>query len=602
MPESLRSVWPAGSTRWAVRRAQWRSMGIPAEDFAKPKIAVVNSSSGLSSCYAHLDGVSEVVQRAVREAGGLPFEIRTIAPSDFITSAAREGRYLMPSRDLLVNDIEVMVEGALLDGMICLASCDKTAPAQLMAAARLDIPTIVVVCGYQVGAECHGRFVDIDDVYEAVGAVATGASSLPLLTDMTEVAVQGPGVCAGLGTANSMHILAEALGMALPGSAPVRAGSDRMFAFAREAGHRAVQLVADGPRPREILTVSALENAVRVAIAVGASVNTVRHLAAIATEAELGLDVVDAFERLGRGTHLLCAVRPNGPVRTEELEAAGGALGVMKQLGPALAFDARSVNGLTIGEVIARAPQPDEAVIRGVDEPVSRLPGLAIIRGSLAPSGAIVKLAAYPEEKMVFEGPAKVFASEADALVALVRGGIGAGDVVILAGLGAKGGPGTVFAAGFVAALNGTDLAGEVALVTDGELSGLNRGVTVGQVMPEAAEGGPLAAARNGDQIRIDMNARVVDLLVDPAEVERRLATWCPPEPPPSLSWLRLYSESVGTMRHGAVVGAATIEADSQQGALARLERPPVAVTDTGDATALTSEPGVTGSHDGGRS
>src|SRR5215475_3135634 len=283
----LRSNFERGSTRWAVRRSQWCAMGMREEDFDKPKIAVVNSSSTLSVCYIHLDEVSREVQESIREHGGLPFEIRTTAPSDFVTSAGLKARYILPSRDLIVNDIEVMVEGACLDGMVLLGSCDKTTPAQLMAAARLDIPSIVLPCGYQLGGHCGGREVDIEEVYKAVGTVATGQMTVDELESWTRVAIQGPGVCAGLATANSMHIMAEALGMALAGTTPIRAASPKLFDAARHAGGRIVELIAEELKPRKILTASALRNAVRVAIAIGASVNVVRHLAAIATEAEL---------------------------------------------------------------------------------------------------------------------------------------------------------------------------------------------------------------------------------------------------------------------------------------------------------------------------
>jgi dihydroxy-acid dehydratase len=532
-------------------------MGIADEDFAKPKIAVINSSSTLSSCYIHLDTVSSVVQKSIREAGGLPFEIRTIAPSDFITSSGYEGRYLMPARDLLVNDIEVMVEGAQLDGMVCLASCDKTTPAHLMAAARLNVPTIIVICGYQIGAECFGRFVDIEDVYEGVGAVTAGSRPLEWLTEMTEVAVCGPGVCAGLGTANSMHIVAEALGMTLPGSAPIRAASRRMFSLAAAAGERIVGLVNEGLKPRTILCPGAFLNAVSVVLAVGGSVNTVRHLAAVATEADLGIDVVELFEKLAHTSALLCAVRPNGPHRTEDLEAAGGALGLMKQLSSKLDLTALSVSGQALREVLDESPSPDESIIRPLSSPMNRRPGLAILRGNLAPQGAIVKLAAYPSESLLFQGPARLYDGEAKALEAITSGEITPGDVVVLAGLGPKGGPGTVFAAGLVAALNGSGLGKSVALVTDGELSGLNRGITVGQVMPEAAEGGPLAVVQAGDTIRIDIEGRRLDLLIEESELQRRLKQCVPKPKPDRLSWLTVYAHTVGSIHDGAVVGDA---------------------------------------------
>lgn len=554
---TLRSDFEPGSTRWAVRRSQWRAMGIAEEDFAKPKIAVVNSSSQLSVCYAHLDDLARLVAAEIRAAGGLPFEIRTAAPSDFVTSAGRSARYLMPSRDLIVNDIEVAVEGAVLDGMICLASCDKTTPAHLMAAGRLDVPSIVVIGGYQLGGhDPHtGRDVDIDDVYEAVGAVAAGRIEVADLERMTEHAVCGPGVCAGLGTANTMHLVCEALGMAMPGSAPVRAGGPAMTERATAAARRIVELVRDGVRPRTILVPAAFENAVMVAIAVAGSVNVARHLQAIAVEADLDIDVYGLIERLGKDVPTLCAVRPNGLHRVEDLERAGGTLAVMSRLAGLIHRDLPTVSGRTVGELVDSAVVADPAVVRPVDDPVRAEPGLAMLRGSLAPDGALVKLGAVPGGLRRFSGPARVFDTEEDAIDALGDGRLRGGEVVVLRGLGPKGGPGTVFAAGFVAAVNGAGLAGSLACVTDGELSGLNRGITVGQVMPEAAEGGPLALVEDGDGVTIDLDGRRVDLDVAADVLAERQAAWQPPAPPTDRGWLAQYWQLVGPLRRGAVLG-----------------------------------------------
>lgn len=549
---AIRSRFEAGSTRWAVRRAQWAAMGISAEEMERPKIAVVNSSSQLSVCFQHLDGLSVEVQTAVRAAGGLPFEIRTAAPSDFVTSAGRSARYLLPTRDLIVNDIEVVVEGAQLDGMVCLSSCDKTTPAHIMAAVRLDVPTIVVACGYQ-GAGPAGH--DIDDVYESVGKVAAGTLSVEELGAMAETAISGPGVCAGLGTANSMHILAEALGIALPGSTPVRAGSTKLQEICRCAGARSVELAELGLRPRAIVTEAALHNAVTVALAVGASVNVVRHLQAIAVEADLSTDIVELVERLGKTTPLLCGIRPNGPVTVDEFDAAGGTLALLRRLHHQLVLDARCVDGRLLGAVLEGAADPPAHVIRTLEEPYAARPGLAVLRGTLAPEGAIVKKAALADSPSHFVGPAMVFECEEVAIEALGDGSIQVGDVVVLAGLGPRGGPGTVFAAGFAAALAGTELAGRVAVVTDGELSGLNRGIVIGQVMPEAAEGGPLGLVRTGDVIRIDLERFKLDLEVDEQVLEARRQESVNDRDTPADGWLGIYGRLVGPLSRGAVLG-----------------------------------------------
>lgn len=549
----LRSNFEKGSTRWAVRRAQWIAMGIAEADFMKPKIAVVNSSSTLSVCYIHLDEVSRTVQKAIRDAGGLPFEIRTAAPSDFVTSAGLKARYLMPTRDLVVNDIEVMVEGACLDGMVLLSSCDKTTPAHIMAAARLNVPSITLPCGYQLGGDCGGREVDIEEVYKAVGTVATGNMKVEELEKWTCVAIKGPGVCAGLATANSMHVMAEALGMALPDTTPIRAGSERLYEVAARAGATILDLINNDLRPRKILTKSALRNAIRVAISIGASVNVVRHLTAIATEAELDMDVVAEFESLGKELKQITQIKPNGPDRIEALDAAGGTRAVQYQLREKLDTDVITVSGKTLAAILKAPIKIDEAVIRPMDRPFRPDPGLVILRGNLAPHGAIMKISAVPGAMRKFSGPARIFEDEDLAIRELGAGKIHAGDVVILRMMGPFGGPGTVFACSFMAALVGAGLGDQVAVVTDGELSGLNRGITVGQVMPEAARGGPLAVVREGETVRLDIDARRID--VEAADLEQRVRDWKMPARKLKPSWLSIYSEIVQPIENGAVLG-----------------------------------------------
>lgn len=550
----LRSNFEIGTTRWAVRRAQWFAMGIPEEDFEKPKIAIVNSSSKLSVCYSHLDAVANAVATAVRNAGGVPFEIRTVAPSDFVTSAGKQGRYLMPSRDLLVNDVEVQVEGAELDGMILLSSCDKTTPGQLMACGRLNIPSLILPCGYQLGGECGGKVVDIEEVYKAVGTVKAGKMTVLELQDMTRHAIKGPGVCAGLATANTMQCIAEALGMALPHSAPIRADSERLYTQAEKAGKRIVELVKHGLCPRDILTPSAFRNAVRVAVAIGGSVNCVRHLIATAIEAECPVDVLAEFEQAA-DIDQITLVRPNGPHRIEDLDAAGGCAGVMRQLSERLDLSSLTVTGQTLGGNLAQVSQPDEKFIRPLSNPFRREPGLIVVRGNLAPEGAVVKLSAVPKSVRRFSGIARVFEDENNAIAGLQDGSVKRGDVIVLRMMGAKGGPGTVFAASFMAALVGAGLGETVAVITDGELSGLNSGITIGQVMPEAAEGGPLAVIRDGDVVEIDLTRRALSFNVSEQELATRLAAFVPPKPELKPGWLSMYRQLVQPMSKGAVLG-----------------------------------------------
>ncbi|MBL7767855.1 MAG: dihydroxy-acid dehydratase [Flavipsychrobacter sp.] len=555
MSNKLRSNFEEGSTRWAVRRAQWIAMGIAESDFAKPKIAVINSSSGLSVCYQHLDEFSKLTQDAIREAGGLPFEINTIAPSDFVTSAGKKARYLMPTRDLMVNDIEVMMEGAVLDGMILLSSCDKTTPAHLMAAARLNIPALVIPCGYQLGGNCHGKQVDIEEVYKGVGTLLMGKMNVADMEEWTRCAIKGPGVCAGMATANSMHCLAEALGMALSGTTPIRAAGDKLREVVRQAGQQIISLVEKDIRPRDILTIKAFENAIRVAISIGCSVNTVRHLSAIAVEAGLDIDVVAIFEQEAAQLSQITQIRPNGPDRIEDLDRAGGTRAVLFQLRHLLNETVMTVNGQLLSTLLKEEIVIDDKIIRPTDKPFRPEPGLTIIRGNLAPSGAIVKLSGIGTGNRIFEGPARVFNDEDLAMMALSEGRINDGDIVILRMMGPVGGPGTVFACSFMAALSGAGKGATVAVVTDGELSGLNKGITIGQVMPEAACGGPLAIVEEGDLIRIDLHARKIDLQINPDLYAQRMEQWQPPVRTLENNWLKIYAENVMPIEKGAVLG-----------------------------------------------
>ncbi|MDM8167576.1 dihydroxy-acid dehydratase [Roseovarius sp.] len=549
----LRSNFAEGSTLWALRRAQWTALGIDEADMAKPKIAVINTSSELSSCFSHLDRVAEAVSAAIREAGGLPFVVKTTAPSDFIHCAGSSGSYILPSRDLVVNDIEVSVEGPQLDAMVCLASCDKTAPAQLMAAARLDIPTLLVIGGYQACGALNGETVDIEDVFESVGKLGTGELSVADIECMSRVAVAGPGVCAGMGTANSMHIMSEALGMTLPGSAPIAAESERMYERARAAGRRIVEMVDEDLRPSAILTPEAFRNAAAVAMALSTSINVMRHLQAVAEEGQVPVDIYDVFAGLDGKVPVLCAIKPNGDGRIEDLDAAGGTLAVMSRLRGLLDEACVGVDGQSLGARLDAAGVAEGGAVASVGRPVAEGPSLMVLKGNLAPEGAIMKLGTGAYQSLVFEGPARVFETQQAALDALEAGEIREGDVVVLRGLGALGGPGVASASWFAAALAGSALAGQVALVTDGQLSGLNRGIVVGQIMPEAAMNGPLGLVADGDPIRIDIAARVVDLEVPEAELARRRSGGRPKLKMRD-GWLGFYQQLVTPLSRGGIL------------------------------------------------
>ena len=552
----LRSNFTPGTTPWAMRRAQWSALGLSDADLEKPKIAIVNSSSQLASCFSHLDQIVAPLKRAIEDAGGIAFEVRTAAPSDAITSAGAAGQYILPSRDLIASDIEVAVEGALLDGMVCLASCDKTTPGQLMAAGRLNIPTIVVGCGYQPSGVYRGEAVDFEDIFRFAGHVNAGRMTVEELGEMSRCAVTGPGVCAGMGTANSMHLAAEALGMALPGSTPVAALGPAMWDAVARAGARIVRLVDEDLKPRSVLTVPAFTNAVTAILAVSGSVNCLKHLQAIAVEAGAEVDVYRLFEDLAPKVPLLTDVKPNGNTQITAFEAAGGTLGLLKQLAPLLDLSAPTVAGVTLGEAIAGATPVDSRVIRPLDAPLARHPAIVVMRGSLAPEGAVLKRTVADDAPLSFRGPAKVAHSRDEGVAAAKAGRFAAGDVVVLTGLGLRGSPGMGLTSALMFAIDGAGLSTSVAVITDGQMSGLvNGGLVIAEVSPEGAAGGPLGLVRDGDLISIDVDARTVDLEVEAGELAARLAALPPLATPAGCGWLSVYARTVAPLGSGATLG-----------------------------------------------
>ena len=554
----LRSNFPKGSYLWSVRNAQWQALGLKEEDCEKPKIAVVNSSSELASCYSHLDNVAAVVKQAIRDAGAIPFEIRTAAPSDFITGAGARGAYMLGARDLVTNDIEVAVEGAQLDGMVLLTSCDKTVPGQLMAAARLNIPSIVVPCGYQASGSYQGRHCDIEEVFIGAMHVVTGAMDVDTVVGMSREAIRSPGVCSGMGTANSMHIVCEALGMALPGTAPVAAMSPKMMDDVRAAGQRIVEMVWADLKPRQILTPGAFANAVRAVLAVGGSVNCVKHLQAVATECGPGLqvDVYKMFEDFAAEVPVIAGVRPVGEHTIEAFEAAGGARAVMKQLQTLMDGQALSVSGKTLAEELSHFTPRDTATIRPMDQPFAKLPAIVVLRGNLCPETGIVKTGIVERKVRRFTGPALCFDTSDAAVAAIKNKAVPDGTVMVMRGAGAKGGPAMGGGASRVVfALDGAGLGDKVALLTDGHLSGLVcKGLVVAEVSPEAAVGGPLALVVDGDAITIDLDKRLCDLNISTQEMQKRQTEWVPAKPQFDSGWLQIYRRNVGNTASGAVL------------------------------------------------
>jgi dihydroxy-acid dehydratase len=464
---------------------------------------------------------------------------------------------MLASRDLIVNDMEIAVEGAQLDGMVCLSSCDKTPPGHLMAAGRFNVPSILVMCGYQPSGHFEGKHVDIEDVFLGSVQAMFGKLSKETLRGMCDHAIGGPGVCSGMGTANSMHIVCEALGMALPGCAPVLANSPKMFDFARRSGRRIVEMVWNDLKPRDILTPGAFRNAAAAVLAVSGSINCIKHLQATAIEAGVDVDVFQLFNDLGEQVPVLSAVSPNGSDTIEAFEAAGGARALMKQLESLLDLDALTVTGGTVRDNLTDVIVADEDVIRPLERPFADKPPIVVLHGSLAPESAIVKLGVRgPDRKTQFAGTAIVYENGFAAIEGIEKGEVTPGRVLVVRGMGPKGGPGMAGPASRVVfALDAAGLTDEVAFVSDGQLSGLcMKGIMVAEVSPESAVGGPLALVENGDRITIDVDAKSLNLDVAEAELAARRLRRGEPALPKSKGYLSVYQRTVQPMSTGAVL------------------------------------------------
>jgi dihydroxy-acid dehydratase len=538
-----------------IRRAMWRNLGIRDEDMTRPKIAIINSSSNLAVCFSHLDAIAKFAADEIYKAGGISFEIRTVAPADFIYSG-HNGGFIQASRDLITNDVEAAVEGAMLDGVLCLASCDKTLPGQLMAAARMNIPTIVVACGYQPCGTYQGAHFDIEDLFQQLGHYAMGKVTDEEMRQMSDAAIKGPGVCQGLGTANSMHVACEALGFALPGTTPVLANSEKMWAAVSDASKRVVELVEQDIKPRDLLTAGAFENCVKTILSVSGSTNTMKHLQAIAKEAKTDIDVFEMFDKFGDDIPLLVGIRPNGRHFIDDLEAAGGTSAVMKQLISKLNLETMTVNGRTVGENLKDVRVLDENVIRPLDNALNYRPAIVLAKGNLAKDFGVIKLQVDDHYKpSYFRGPARVFTDQAEAAGAIRDGRIKKGDVIVVCGLGLTGTPGMGGPGGLIFALDGQGLGSDVAIVTDGHASGLcNLALMVVDVTPEAAAGGAIGLVHDGDIITIDALGRVLHVNVSDEELEERRRTAPDYLKKGEEGWLRIFQERVRPINEGAVL------------------------------------------------
>jgi dihydroxy-acid dehydratase len=531
-----------------------RAVGFTDEDFTRPQIGVASSWNEVTPCNVHLDRLADHAKLGVRAAGGVPVEFVTIAISDAISMGHEGMRASLVTREVIADSVELTMHAERFDGMVTIAGCDKSLPGMLMAAARLNLSSVFVYGGTILPGHLRGEDITVQDVFEAVGAAAAGRITEEELGELERAACPGPGSCAGMYTANTMAAAAEALGMSLPGSASPPAVDARREGFARASGQAVMGLLEAGIRPRDIITREALQNAITVGMACGGSTNQVLHLLAIAREAEVELDI-DDFDRISRRTPHIGDLRPSGRFVMADLDRIGGVPVLMKELLDAglLHGDAVTVTGRTVAENLTAwtVPAPDGDVVRPVTAPIHPHGGLAILHGSLAPEGAVVKVVGM--EGRTFRGPARVFDSQEEAFDAVTGGRTGPGDVIVLRYEGPRGGPGMQEMLAVTAAIVGAGLARDVALVTDGRFSGATHGFAVGHVSPEAAVGGPIALVEEGDVVMLDVDSRRLDLMVGEDELARRQAGWKPREPRYARGALAKYARLVSSASRGAV-------------------------------------------------
>ncbi len=545
----------------APARAMLRAVGMTDEDMSKPQIGVASSWNEITPCNLSLDRLAKAAKVGVRQAGGFPMEFGTISVSDGISMGHEGMRASLVSREVIADSVETVMFAERLDGSVTLAGCDKSLPGMLMAAARLDLASVFLYAGSTLPGKLKGldgedRDLTIIDVFEGVGACARGLITPEELDAIEKATCPGEGACGGMYTANTMASAAEALGMSLPGSAAPPAVDKRRDAFAIASGEAVVRLVDAGITARQILTKEAFENAITVVMALGGSTNAVLHLLAIANEARVELSY-DDFTRIGSRVPHLADVKPFGRYVMTDIDRIGGVPVVMKALLDAglLHGDVLTVTGRTMGENLEALDIPalDGDVIRTMQNPIHRTGGITILHGSLAPEGAVVKSAGF--DATVFEGTARVFDGEQGCMDAVVDGTLKAGDVCVIRYEGPKGGPGMREMLMVTGAIKGAGLGKDVLLLTDGRFSGGTTGLCVGHVAPEATDGGPIALVQDGDQIRLDLEASTLDLLVDEAELDRRRAGWKPLEPRYTTGVLGKYAKLVGSAAQGAVTG-----------------------------------------------
>ncbi len=544
----------------APHRSLLRAAGVQAEDFGKPFIGVCNSFVEIIPGHVHLNAVGRLICRQIRQAGGVPFEFNTIGICDGVAMGHAGMKYSLPSRELIADCVESMARAHCFDALLCIPNCDKIVPGMVMGALRVDIPTLVVSGGPMLaGRAADGRALDLISVFEGVAACRQGKIGEAELQAREEKACPGCGSCSGMFTANSMNCLCEALGLALPGNGTIPAVDPRRKKLYRQAARRVVEMAqAGGPRPRSIVTRESMDNAFAVDMAMGGSTNTVLHALAIAQEAGIEYDL-DRINAISRRCPNICKVSPSSQYHVEDVDRAGGIGAIIRTLCdlPGLInTGALTVTGRTIARNTARAKILDEQVIRPPSQAYSQEGGLAILRGNLAPDGAVVKTAGVAPSMLQFEGTAVIFDSEEEACQGILAGKVQAGNMVVIRYEGPKGGPGMQEMLGPTSYIMGQGLGEKVALITDGRFSGGTRGACIGHVSPEAAAGGLIGLLRNGDRIRIDIPHHRLEALLSEAEIQQRRAQMPPYQPRPLTGWLKRYAAHVTSANTGAVLQA----------------------------------------------
>jgi len=541
----------------APQRSLLRALGLNSDDIKKPFIGIANSYNQVVPGHIHLNRLAAEVERGVREAGGTPFQFNTIGICDGL-AMGHAGMYAsLPSRELVADSVELMAKAHGFDALVLIASCDKIVPGMLMAACRLDLPSVVLTGGAMAAGEYKGQVVDLITVFEGVAKVEAGSMTPAELAELETKACPGPGSCAGMFTANTMACLTEALGLSLPGCGCALAESEDKTRLAYQSGLAALKLLEMDLKPSDILCYDSFANACRVDMALGGSTNTALHLPAIAHEAGIDFGLTQ-FDEISRTTPHLCSMSPGGPMRMAHLHQAGGVGAVMKRLEASLNLEVKTVTGGPLTDYLpAEAPAVEafgQPVIHGLDDPLHAQGGLAVLAGNLAPDGAVVKAAAVSDKMLTHQGPARCFDREEDAVAAYGRGEIQPGEVVVVRYEGPAGGPGMREMLALTSLISGGPLDGKVALVTDGRFSGGSRGAAIGHVSPEAARGGPLALVKDGDPISIDIPGRKLEILVDDAGLAARKADWRAPAKRFTRGALARYAALVESAATGAIL------------------------------------------------